>query len=328
MAYKGMPYTISQLSFILYNNRSVEGVVKNFIDKDIDILLLNKVESVISRFKSLFTDQKYVGVNLTDFNTESDDVIVNKSDIIQLTDKILQASLNISDVELEYLNNRGIYKDVIEKWKLGGLSYINNRNDLIKINATCHPVLSPILEDGLDGGGIIIPLFDDDKLINCAIRKISDIGKLKYALACPDVDVWGIDDISGQDIWITEGLFDMMALREIGLKSVSVSSAMWSGLQLYKIIKAKPRSISIFCDNDHVGLRTGFILTKFFNSMGIYSKTAKSNDFKDASEQIFQNGIGLDGISNISITIDDIEKSKEWSENNFDFINYLKKRKF
>ncbi len=36
-------YTIEELSFILYNNRSVNGVVKNFIPKDINPFKLNDI---------------------------------------------------------------------------------------------------------------------------------------------------------------------------------------------------------------------------------------------------------------------------------------------
>lgn len=204
------------------------------------------------------------------------------------------------------------------------MSLITDYKDLEILNATCHPVLKPILEDGLEDGGIIIPLFRDDLLINCAIRKLSDIGKLKYSLACPDIDVWGLDDIEGEEVWITEGLFDMMALRSIGLKSVSVSSAMWSGIQLYKLLEKKPKSIIIFCDNDNVGLKTGLILHKFFNINGIYNKTVISSGSKDASEHVFQNKLGLDDIKDIRITMDMIDNL----EDNYNFIKYLKNRKF
>ena len=317
-------YTIEELSFILYNNRSINGVVKNFIPNDIDAFKLNDIENKLDHYKNIFTGQKFVEINRDEVDEICEDISVSPIDIQNLTNVVKSSHLNLHGKELEYLLNRGITKDIIDKWYIGGLSLITDYSDLQILNATCHPVLSPILEDGLEGGGIIIPLLKDDILINCAIRKLSDIGKLKYSLACPDVDVWGLDDIEGEEIWITEGLFDMMALRSIGLKSVSVSSAMWSGIQLYKLLEKKPKSIIIFCDNDRVGLRTGLILHKFFNISGIHNKTVISNSSKDPSEHIFQNNLGLNDIQDIRITMDMIDSL----EDNFNFIKYLKNRKF
>jgi hypothetical protein len=316
-----MNYTIEELSFILYNNRSVNGVVKNFIPKDIDALKLIKIENVLNHFQSIFNEKKFVEINRKEIDESSTDIDVYPQDIHQLTNKI---NFEFNEVELNFLLQRGINQDIINQYKLSGLSSIKDYNDLVILNATCHPVLKPIIEDGLEGGGILIPLFKDDILINCAIRKLSDVGKLKYSLSCPDIDVWGLDDIENEEIYITEGLFDMMALRSIGLKAVSVSSAMWSGIQLYKLIEKNPGSIIIFCDNDSVGLKTGFILHKFFNVNGILNKTVISNQYKDASEHIFQNNLGLHDIIDININMDMIDNM----EDNFNFLKYLKNRKF
>ena len=37
----------------------------------------------------------------------------------------------LNNIELDYLVNRGIKKDTIEKWNLSGLSSISNYQDLI-----------------------------------------------------------------------------------------------------------------------------------------------------------------------------------------------------
>lgn len=319
-----MKYTIEDLSFILYNNRSVNGVVKNFIPKNINPFKLNDIENKLDHYKKIFNNQKFVEINRNEIDENCEDINVLPIDIQNLTDVIKSSNLNLSGKELEYLLNRGIPQNIINQWCIGGISSITDYKYLEILNATCHPVLKPILEDGLEGGGIIIPLFKDDKLVNCAIRKISDIGKLKYSLGCPDIDVWGLEDIEGEEVWITEGLFDMMALRSIGLKSVSVSSAMWSGIQLYKLLEKKPKSIIIFCDNDNVGLKTGLILHKFFNISGIQNKTVISKNSKDASEHILENKLGLNDIQDIRITMDMIDSL----EDNFNFIKYLKNRKF
>jgi len=312
-------YSTEDLSFIIYNNRSIDGVVKNFIPDDIDAMELIQIENILDHINNIF-DQKFIEISKNDINIDVEDIHVYPNDINNLTNKVLES--NLSDVELDFLLQRGITHDIIKKWNLKGLSSIVDHRDLEKLNATCHPALSKVLEDGLQGGGIIIPLLKNGILLNCAIRKISDIGKLKYTLACPDVDVWGLDDIENEEIYITEGLFDMMALRSIGYKAVSVSSAMWSGIQLYRLLKKNPKSIIIFCDNDNVGVKTGFTLNKFFNIYGINNKTVISK-YKDASDHIFQNKLGIDQIHDIDININMIQQG-----DNFNFLDYLKNRKF
>jgi Toprim-like len=319
-----MKYNLEELGFILYNNRSVSGVVKNFIPNDIDPIKLIKIEEVLEYYKDIFHNQKEVEINIREFDTQSDDIKIFPKDIENLKQKVLDAHHNLSGIELDYLSQRNISQEIIDEYKLGGLSNIKEYQDLITLNATCHPVLKNIIVDGNEGGGIIIPLFKNQRLINCAIRKISDMGKLKYSLACPDLDVWGLDDIQDQVVYLTEGLFDMMALRSLGLKSVSVSSAMWSGIQLYKLLDRKPKYIVIFCDNDNVGLKTGFILHKFFNVIGIRNKTIISKYHKDPAEHIFENKLGMDDFEDINITLDMINLKQD----NFNFINYLKNRKF
>lgn len=321
-----MKWSPQQLAFILYNNRSVEGVVSNFISDKIDGLELIQMESKLDWSKSFYErNQRFIEIESNKLDLTCDDIIVKPEDIHNLTDIVLNSHINLSGIELEYLINRGITEDVISQYKIGGLSNIKDYSHLTILNATCHPVLRPVLEDGIEGGGIIIPLFEDNKLVNCAIRKISDIGKLKYSLACPDIPVWGLDDIEEKDeIWICEGLFDMMALRSEGKKAVSVSSAMWSGLQLYSLIKKKPGFINILCDNDQVGMKTGAILTRFFNIMGLKNKTWNCKSGKDAAEVIFEKKLGLSDIESISITKEMIGKQ----DDSFNFLKYLENRKF
>lgn len=320
-----MKWTKEELSFILYNNRSLNGVVMNFLPKIEDPIYLIEIEKKLDWVKSLYEkDQRFVEIEPNKLNLEADDVIVTKNDIALLTDIIIESHKNISDHELQYLLNRGITNDIIKNYKIGGLSNIKDYKHLEILNATCHPVLRTILEDGLEGGGIIIPLFENEILVNCAIRKISDIGKLKYSLACPDLPVWGLDDIENEEIWICEGLFDMMALRSEGVKAVSVSSAMWSGPQLYSLLKKSPKSVNILCDKDQVGMKTGVILSRFFGLQGIKSQTYICNSGKDAAEVIFEKKIGIIDINPISITKEMIGKQ----DDSFNFLKYLENRKF
>jgi len=322
-----MKYSIEQLGFILYNNRSVEGTVKNFLDKSIEPFRLIDIENKFDWCKSLYENlEKMVEVDLSLIDPEGDDVVVKPTDIQSLTSIIKSNIGKFSEKEEDFLKNRKITNDVINDSNMLGLSNIKDYKFLEIIGATCHPILKPFLQDGIDEGGIIFPLFENDILTNCAIRRISDIGKLKYTLAIPDIPVWGLDDIDiGDEIWITEGLFDMYTLRKIGFKAVSPSSAMWSGIQLYKLLEKIPSKINIFCDNDRVGLKTGLVLHKFFNLMLVESETFHSIYCKDVAEHILENNYPIEDIKTIKINRKMIE---EKNDNSFNFLKYLQNRKF
>ena len=320
-----MKYSDKQLAFIAYNNRSVEGVVSNFIPKGLDINKLNLIEHKLEWSKSFFNSkQKFIEIKSSDLNLNVEDIIVNPIDVESLTSKFYQSQNNFIKSEFEFLSNRGLSESVIKKYRLGSLSYFQEIEDLNVLNATCHPVLNRILKDGLEEGGILIPLFREDKLVNCAVRKISNVGKLKYTLTCPDIDVWGLDSLQeNQEVWICEGLFDYMALSQF-VNCVSVSSAMWSGIQLYKLLEKKPKCIKILCDNDQVGLKTGAILNKFFNIVGIKNYTYKCKSGKDASEILFEKKLDLADIEETKISKDQLNID----DSSFDILAYLQSRKF
>lgn len=320
-----MKYSIEEVSFILFNNRSLKGVVSNFIENNLDGYAISRIETLLSKYQDQFDTQREIKVNAKKLDLTSDDIYVYPDDIKSATQEVIDSNTKIQNPELDYLVNvRNFSIGMINQWKLGSLSTISNPKTLEVINATCHPILRSILSDCIEGGGIIIPLFKDGVLINCAIRKISSVGKLKYGLACPDIHIWGSDDITNQDVWITEGLFDMIALRSVGLKSISVSSAIWSGIQLYKLINLNPKSITIFCDNDKVGLKVGYILNKIFKHFDIPSRTVISNKCKDADEHFTLNKFGIDSIEEVDITTDMVENSKD----EFDILEYFENRNF
>jgi hypothetical protein len=333
-----MKYSIEELGFILYNNRSVKGVVNNFIPKDMSPVKVTRIETILDKVKNSFSDNRMVEVSIDELNYDSEDVIVFPKDLEELTNIILENIGNFSNDEFEYLINRGIGEQTILQYKLLGLSTIIDLEHLKILGATSHPILKQFLDDGIENGGIIIPLFEDEKLINCAIRKLNisndklsekleiKTKTLKYSLACPDIPVWGLDNINdGDEIWITEGIFDMIALQKLGKKSVSCSSAMWSGLQLYRILEKTPSCIIIVSDNDNVGFRVSAILRDFFEYCRIDTKIVISRVCKDPAEHYFQREKGLDDFIDIEITNEMIE-SKE--DDSFNFINYLKNRKF
>ena len=327
-----MNWTKEELGFVLYNNRSVNGVVKNFIPKNINPFKLIRLERILKDSKSKFqSDDRMVEVNMKEIDSNSIDISIIPKDLSDLTDEFYLNVGKFSDNEINFLLDRGINQEVMWKWKLFGLSQITDRRQLEIIGATVHPSMIGFLEDAIENGGIIIPLFDENKnLINCAVRKISiensNSKTLKYTLACPDVPVWGLDQIEeGDEFWITEGVFDTMAIYELGEKSVSCSSAMWSGIQLLKLLERKPKMIKFFSDNDEVGLRTSAILQDFFSQYNIPSKVYISDKYKDASELYFLKKMDLSTLKEIKITDEMINLNKDES---FNFIEHLKRRKF
>ncbi len=319
-------YTNEELGFILYNNRSVKGVVSNFLPK-FNPMKLMKIESQFSKCKKMFNnDNRMVEINLDELDTEVDDIIITPEELASLTDLITENIGSLNTNEFEYLENRGFGEKTILDWDILGLSNIKEMRHHEILGSTCHPVLRKIMIDGIENGGILIPLFEDDVLVNCSVRKINSSKSLKYSLACPDVPVWGLDRFGkGQEIWITEGIFDMMAIFNLGKKSASCSSGMWSGLQLYKVLEKEPSSIVVFADNDSVGLRTSAILKEFFTMNHIPTRIVISRIAKDPAEHYFQKNQTLDNLLEIDVTLDMIEKHKD---DVFNFLRHMKNRKY
>lgn len=328
-----MNWTLEELGFILYNNRSVNGVVKNFIPKTINPFKLTKLEKILKKSKSKFqSDDRMVEVNINEINQNTKDISVTPEELKKLSEEFYLNVGKFSYEEIHFLLDRGIDQEVMWKWQLFGLSQIKEMRQLEIIGATVHPSMRGFLDDAIESGGIVIPLFDkNENLINCAVRKIGlesngSTRTLKYTLSCPDVPVWGLDKIEeGDEFWITEGIFDTMAIYELGEKSVSCSSAMWSGIQLYQLLEKKPKMVKFFSDNDEVGLRTSAILKDFFSQYDIPSKIYISEDYKDASELYFLKKLDLYTLKEIEVTDDMINLNKD---NSFNFIEHLKNRKF
>jgi hypothetical protein len=319
-------YTNEELGFILYNNRSVKGVVSNFLP-NFNPLKLMKIESQFSKCKKMFNnDSRMVEINIDELDINGEDVIITPEELASLTDLIKENIGSLNNNEFEYLENRGFGEKTILDWNILGLSNIKEMKHHNILGSTCHPVLKKIMIDGIENGGILIPLFKNDILVNCAIRKINSSKSLKYSLACPDIPVWGLDRFEkDSEIWITEGIFDMMALFNLGKKSISCSSGMWSGLQLYQVVDKEPSSIVIFADNDSVGLRTSAILKEFFIMNQIPVRIVISKIAKDPAEHYFQKNQTLDNLLEIDVTLDMIEQHKD---DVFNFLRHMKNRKY
>lgn len=323
-------YSKEELSFILFNNRSVNGVVRNFLPTNVNPYKLISLEENFEKIKSMYNTTKLIEVNSKELDLSSKDEIVTKEQLEELTDLIIENVGSFNEKEYEYLINRGVGEMTILSNKLLGLSSITDKEHLRILGATVHPILRNFLDDGLKGGGIVIPLFENGKLVNCSIRKISlensDTKTLKYSLACPDVPVWGLEQMEeNSEIWLTEGIFDMIAVNKMGKNGVSCSSAMWSGIQIYQVLQKNPSNIVIVADNDIVGLRTASILKDLFEYYLIQTRVLVSKFAKDAAEHYFQKTRNLSDFIEIDITDDMIIST---NDDKFNFLEHLKNRTF
>lgn len=333
---RNIKYTKDDLIFIAYNNRSLTNVVKNFLPifNTSSILHFNKIENDFKNTHSIFDSKRGLELDTKELELDALDFFVTPQDIKDRTQLLLDAHNHLSGEEYEYLKSRGINDEIIDRGKLGSMSYIKDIDDLNILGATTHPIMNKMFDGGLIGGGITIPLFDKkNDLINVTFRKISNYNKLKYTHSCPDVFVWGIDDIEFMDtIWLVEGVFDKYAL-ETQLpesKIICTSSGSISPIQIWKIITKRPGKVNFICDNDQVGFRTGIIAQQIFRMNKIECDTYYLEGSKDANEHILEKKRTIEDLLYVEINKElIISKNTEYEERlPMNFFNYLKNRKF
>ena len=316
-------YTVEQINHIIYNNRTFEGVTQNFLPKlnNYDILQLLELEKQINFVNKLLHKDKDIVIDKEKLDLEGSDIQLFPKDIYNL--KV--SSRNFSEEERKLLERKKIPEHIIEEYDISPLSqFKDNRDILEKIGVTTHPIFIPLLGDEISEG-LIIPLYEDGKLINAAIRKTTDLTKLKYGISVPSLNLWGDKTWENEELSVTEGLFDMMALREQGLKCVSSSSGSLNDIQFYTIIKGKPKMVNMYVDNDAAGYSGALKAQKIFGLNGIPSRTFASKKAKDMAEHFFELELTWDDIEEINITMEMIEKGED---NVFDFLEYLENRKF
>ena len=106
-------YSKEDLSFILFNNRSVNGVVKNFLPININPYKLIELEENLSKIKSMYNSGKFIEVNSRELDLNSEDVYITKKQISDLTTLIFDLIGSFNEIEYEYLSNRGIGEQTI-----------------------------------------------------------------------------------------------------------------------------------------------------------------------------------------------------------------------
>jgi len=314
-------YTIEQINYIIYNNRTYEGVVKNFLPElslmDLNLLLeidrqLKFVNKLVNKETSIIIEKEKLDLNLPDIEIYPEQL-----------ENIKISSREFNDNELFLLKKKKIPEHIINQYDISPLSQFRDVEILKVLGVLTHPIIEKLLGDGISDG-LIIPLYREDKLVNSVFRKTNELTKLKYGITVPSIDLWGDQIIKGEEIWVCEGLFDMMALRDEGKRCVSASSCALGDMHYLKIIKGKPSLVNIFTDNDVSGYRSVLKSQKLFGLNGIPSKVFSSKKAKDAAEHFFELNLGWNLIEEIHITSKMINRD----DNTLDFLKYLEERKF
>lgn len=319
-----MSYTTEQINHIIYNNRTFEGVTSNFLPKldKFDILKLLELEKQINFVNKIVSKDKQILIDKTKLELDKKDIKLLPEEL----HKIKVSSRNFSQIELDLLERKNIPKHIIEEYDISPLSqFRNNREILVKLGVTTHPLFKKLLGSDSDSDGLIIPLYENRILINSVIRKATDLTKLKYGISVPSLNLWGDPKWENEELYITEGVFDMMAIRNEGLKCISSSSSSFNDIQYLKVIKGKPKIINILVDNDSSGYSSALKAQKIYGLNGIECKTFASKKAKDMAEHFFEMKLGWEDIKEIKITMKMIENGKD---NIFDFLKYLENRKF
>lgn len=311
-------YTVEQINHIIYNNKTYEGVVKNFMPKlslqDLQLLLeidkqLKFVNKLVNKNTSILIDKEKLELDKPDL-----ELFPNQIENIKIS------SRNFNADEKELLEKKKIPQHIIEQYDISPLSQFDLET-LIILGVKTHPIMEKLIGDGISGG-IIIPLYREGKLVNSVFRKTESITKLKYGITVPSLDLWGDEEY--EEVWTCEGLFDMMALKEQGKQCVSASSCSLNDFQYFKIIKNKPKMVNIFTDKDVSGYRSALKSQKLFSLNRIPSRVFVSDTSKDAAEHFFERGDSWDKIQEIRITSEMINREDDV----VDFLDYLKKREF
>jgi hypothetical protein len=313
-----MSYTIEQINHIIYNNKTYEGVVKNFLPKldfnDIQLLLeidkqLKFVNKIVNKGTSIIIDKEKLELDKPDFQ-----LFPNQIENLKISSK------QFNNQELELLEKKKIPQHIIDQYDISPLSQLD-LNTLELLGVRTHPIMEKLIGDGISSG-LIIPLYKNGKLVNSVFRKTESLTKLKYGITVPSLDLWGDEEYD--EVWICEGLFDMMALRDQGEKCVSASSCSLNDFQYFRIIKNHPSMVNIFTDKDISGYRSSLKSQKLFGLNGIPSRIFVSETSKDAAEHFFEKRDGWNKIQEISITSEMINREDDV----VDFLEYLQKRQF
>ena len=147
-----MKYTIEELGFILYNNRSVNGVVKNFLPTDINPLKIIRIEKILDKVKENFSsDNRMVEVNIKELNCQfSNDQSSFKYELIQnlyqleKLDTTYFRAANFNAVKMKSNSLKELYIQAHNEGTFTSLEGINNMPNLEKLTVIGASALTNI----------------------------------------------------------------------------------------------------------------------------------------------------------------------------------------
>jgi len=134
---------------------------------------------------------------------------------------------------------------------------------------------------GQNNGTVMIPYYKNGELVNVKYREIRD--KKMWNEKDAEPTLFNRDNIKTNELVITEGEFDCMALHQLGIPAVSVPNGVsdfrwieteWNWLERFT-------TIFICFDNDAAGQRGVFELVK---KLGAWRCRSVTLPFKDANE--------------------------------------------
>lgn len=188
--------------------------------------------------------------------------------------------LNIISLEnpigiVEMLQNE-FDNTVLEK---SGLVKINNGRLYLRMFTPC----------------LIFPYYDiDNKLVGIQSRYLGNninVPRFQF-LSSQKTRIFNLpvlnDMRQGEDIYISEGVTDCLALLSSGKKAVAIPSA--TILPKHDLLNLLPYKIHMYPDNDHAGEKAFGELRRFFINMGTnVIKHSLPNDMKDYSDFYLNN---------------------------------------
>jgi len=165
---------------------------------------------------------------------------------------------------LQYLQNRGLYLNVIRKFNI------------------------QFCQRGLYKDRLIIPIFYERKCVGFIARDITDQAESKYLLPSEfkkSKYLFNIDTInSNKPVWLVEGVFDVLKLFQFGLRNVvAVFGSEVSDTQVALLLRKNVREVVLCFDSDQAGTK---VMKNFIRKYNQFFKVCVTQlpDLKDPGD--------------------------------------------
>ncbi len=232
-------------------------------------------------------------------------VVDNK--IYTFNDEVEKAHLDLLDNEsaIEHFTDRGLSMDIIRQYKLGysrcGYNGMTARYPELQTRAwkqTLYTYIFPYFDENGDNPYFMCEISDRSKIdeYNDKYRKIN---KLKMPLFN---DVY-IKTDEARFLFITEGIYDALAIEEAGQKAIALTGT-GNAFKLIGLIKdyMPNTAFIVMCDADEAGIKTSKVLSKGLSKLGYKGVIASPKFGKDPSEALQTDRKGFIGYLHYVVT--------------------------